>query len=222
MDIKRFTNFLVLIQFFTVVLTVCLFNCSTEKDSTEKNSEKNSTEKNSTEKNSTRSDLPADAKARFGRGTIVDIAYSPDGMHITISSYVGTWIYHVQRGEVLAFPTVSTLRFSPDGSTLATGNADGTVRLWDVATGTLKHSLIGDRNRIIMRLRFSPDGSTLATGSADGTVRLWDVATGTLKHSLTGDLNRVICVSDFHQMAARSQHGIWMERFSYGTLPQAP
>lgn len=119
MKIKHFSIFMMLIQFFTVVLTVCLFNCSTEK-------------------NSTRSDLPANAKARFGRGTITDIAYSPDGMHIAIGSYVGAWIYHVQRGEVLAFPTVdtsyvNTLSFSPDGTTLATGSADGTILLWDMS-----------------------------------------------------------------------------------------
>ncbi len=55
---------------------------------------------------------------------------------------------------------------------------NGTVLLWDVATGILRHTLQGHADWVTS-VAFSPDGQTLASGSLDGTVLLWDVAAGT-------------------------------------------
>ena len=71
---------------------------------------------------------------------------------------------------------VTSVTFSPDGKTLASGSADYTVWLWDVATRQqigLPLSNTGPVNSVA----FSPDGKTLASGNADGTVRLWNMAT---------------------------------------------
>ena len=76
--------------------------------------------------------------------------------------------------------------FSPDGATVASAGYDGTVKLWDVATGQLKASLAKHTARVV-GAAFSPDGSTLATCSRDQTVMLWDLKTGqpkgTLRHN---------------------------------------
>ncbi|MCU0292608.1 MAG: serine/threonine protein kinase [Thermoanaerobaculaceae bacterium] len=78
-----------------------------------------------------------------------------------------------------------TVDFSPDGTLLATGDTDGTVRTYELARGTLRHTLRGHRD-IVGTVTFSPDGATLASCGFDGTVRLWDVATGQQVRMLGG------------------------------------
>ena len=74
-----------------------------------------------------------------------------------------------------------------------------TVRLWDVRTGDLIHTLEGHTNRVYS-VSFSPDRQTFASEIRDrttllSTVRLWDVSTGDLIHTLTGQKASVYSVS---------------------------
>ena len=73
---------------------------------------------------------------------------------------------------------VNSVAFSPDGHKLASGNSDGTVRLWDVADPAHPRplgQLLTSRTSAVYTVAFSPDGHTLASGGLDGTVRLWDI-----------------------------------------------
>ena len=99
--------------------------------------------------------------------------------------------------------SVNDIKFSPDGQMLASGGDDNTVKLWDVASGTLKTTLEGHTDGI-NSVAFSPDGATLASGSEDSTVKLWNVATSILKTTLEGHTDRVgsIAFSPDGQMLA--------------------
>ena len=70
---------------------------------------------------------------------------------------------------------VTSVAFSPDGQILASGSADGAVRLWDVATGQQIGASFAGQTGPVNSVAFSPDGQTLASGDANGTVELWDV-----------------------------------------------
>ena len=85
---------------------------------------------------------------------------------------------------------VTKIVFSPDGATLASASEDRTIRLWDVATGTHRHTLTGHQS-YIYSVAFSPDGLTLASGGENGRIRFWNVTTGQYRVTLEGHSSSV-------------------------------
>ena len=144
--------------------------------------------------------LPEGAKMRFGKGRLSgSIAYSPDGTRLAVASGIGIWLYDTATYQEVALLSghafaVYSVAFSPDGQTIASGNSDGTVRLWDAHTGEYKQSLTGHTS-LVYSVAFSPDGQTIASASYDYTVRLWDAHTGEHKQSLTGHTSLVFSVA---------------------------
>ena len=73
--------------------------------------------------------------------------------------------------------TVFTVAFSPDDKLIASGSADNSAKIWDVATGTVKQTLRG-HSLYVSSVQFSPDGRLVGQRSADQQVKIWDVITG--------------------------------------------
>ena len=68
---------------------------------------------------------------------------------------------------------IQALDFSPDGQTLASAAHDGTVRVWDVASG-MERLALAPKVGPLHHVAFSPDGLTLAFTSENGHVGLFD------------------------------------------------
>jgi len=143
-------------------------------------------------------DLAPFETERWGRGSIFEIAYSPADDQLAVATSVGVWIYRLDEpdnGRLLAHRYwVWSVSWSPDGSQIASGSDDSTVRIWDVASGKKVNSLWGEDEGRVESVSWSPDGSQVAFG-LDGAVRIWDVASGERVNSLWGHTSGVNSVS---------------------------
>lgn len=100
-------------------------------------------------------------------------------------NHVVTWangealrIWDWRRGQLKAsIPNVGSvecLAIIPDGSRLATGSTDGTVRLWDLSTGR-ELLLVGRHRQRVSSVSFSADGRHLTSSGLDHMLRFWEV-----------------------------------------------
>ena len=65
------------------------------------------------------------------------------------------------------------MSFSPDGTKVASGSHDKTVKLWDVESGEEIRSL-ERHSDYVTSVSFSPEGYKLASGSHDKTIKIWE------------------------------------------------
>ena len=128
-------------------------------------------------------DLPDGAKARFGKGWVRDIEFSPDGSQLAVATTTGIWIYDSHTGKQINrfeehMGGANAISYSRNGQLLAAAHQDETIRLWEPTKKKQKEPVTALRGHKgeIYAIVFSSDGnsSMLASASVDKTIRLWD------------------------------------------------
>ena len=89
---------------------------------------------------------------------------------------------------------VNFVTFSPDGSRIASGSYDHTIKIWDAKSGKEIRTLEGHSSRV-SSVAFSPDGSRIASGSYDHTIKIWDAKSGKEIRTLEGHSSRISSVA---------------------------
>jgi WD40 repeat protein len=105
------------------------------------------------------------------------VAFSHNGEHLACGDRFGVIFLRDRNGNFISQTltcesTPNAVAFSPDDSIIASGHADGVIRLWDAKSGQLKTKLVG-HGRSVSEIAFVPDGRTLLSSSSDGTIRVW-------------------------------------------------
>jgi WD40 repeat protein len=99
---------------------------------------------------------------------------------------------NAQNAQVLPFPpAVLAVEWNVDGSKIVGAGTDGTLRVWDTATGTELLSFSGLTEQLLA-VAWSLDGDRLVSGGVDGIVRVWDAESGQLLGELQHPLANIL------------------------------
>lgn len=125
---------------------------------------------------------------RWGRGSIQDLAFSPDGRILAVGSSSGVWVYDADTLAPVRLlegkdMVIMSIDFSASGRLLATLSLDGTIRIWSVSGWELIHEWekhISAESRVAL----SPNEELVAARGDPGQCRVWRVSDGELVYTL--------------------------------------
>jgi len=161
---------------------------------------------------------------------------SPDGRNLAAGSFAGRLVVWggnmgLERSQSLSALSadVSAVRFDPQARgaswRLATGEMDGTLRIWEVQAG--RANLVDELENApggLTLLAFSPDGKRLAGGDRRSTLWIWDLASKKLTQSLPGEPETIEALAfsaDGRRLASASVAAVNLWEVEQGRLQSA-
>jgi len=114
---------------------------------------------------------------RLGKGALGDLDISPDGKSLALMTAINIYFYSLPGLEEIRYIDagfVTSLAYSPNGQTLASGSYNGRIRIRDLRTGE-QLSVLEGHTYSVTSMAYAPDGQTLASGSNDNTIRVWGI-----------------------------------------------
>ncbi|MBA3708404.1 MAG: PD40 domain-containing protein [Planctomycetes bacterium] len=119
--------------------------------------------------------------------SVLSLAFSPDDAVVAIGGYATLAWHRVGDGQLVhtvsGIGHVAGISFAPDGARIAAAIEDGTVGLWDAASGNDLRPEAA-RATAIGPIAWSADGARIATTAVDGGLRIWIAGTGALELGL--------------------------------------
>jgi WD40 repeat protein len=116
---------------------------------------------------------------------VYDLDFSPDGSRLAravvgdVNGHIAAW--DTNGDKICTTPSASMLSvaFSPDGESIAGGNAAGEIAIYDANSCSELQVLQAHKDNV-NALAFSPDGTWLISSGRDGTVKLWSLDGATI------------------------------------------
>jgi WD40 repeat protein len=97
---------------------------------------------------------------------------------------------------------INDIKFSPDGSQLATASSDGSVQLWSTANFNLQPIVLNDHDSWVLSIAFSTDGLKLIAGCRDNLVRIWPTKTELMAEQICPKLYRNLDQEEWNRFVA--------------------